>query len=110
MSKQAPRLHTLKPRLQAANTNRLTVMAPNPTSTPRLRGRAAVDRRARWLSLHPLCVECEKVGRATAADVVDHAIPLWEGGKDDESNFQSLCQTPCHDAKTSAEATRRARG
>jgi 5-methylcytosine-specific restriction protein A len=53
---------------------------------------------------------CEQEGRVTAADVVDHVIPLWEGGKDSDSNLQSLCQTPHHDAKSKAEAAERARG
>ena len=109
MSKQAPRLQTLKPRIQAANTSRITQMAGNPMSTPRLRGRAAVDRRAAWLSSHPLCVECEKVGRVMAATVPDHIIPLWKGGPDNEGNLQSLCQ-PHHDIKTASEAAERARG
>jgi 5-methylcytosine-specific restriction protein A len=69
-----------------------------------------VDRRARWLYLHPLCCECEKEGRVTAADVVDHDTPLWKGGADDyETNGRSLCN-PHHDAKTAKEAAERAAG
>ena len=44
---------------------------------------------------HPLCVECEKEGRTTAAVVVDHITPhrgdqtlFW-----DEKNWQPLCQS-----------------
>jgi len=101
------KLQTLKPRLGTV-PGRLQLAAT--LTTQRMRGRAAVNRRARWLEQHPLCVECEKEGRVTAADVVDHRIPLWKGGADDESNFQSLCQTPHHDAKTAREAADRARG
>jgi 5-methylcytosine-specific restriction protein A len=101
------KLTTLKSRL-ATVPGRLQLAAT--LSTQRLRGRAAVERRARWLRLHPLCEQCESVGRVTAADVVDHRIPLWKGGADDESNLQSLCQTPHHDEKTKAEAAERARG
>ena len=99
------KLQTLKPRLGTV-PGRLQMAAT--LTTQRMRGRAAVNRRARYLEQHPLCVECEKEGRVTAADVVDHRIPLWKGGADDESNFQSLCQTPHHDAKTAQEARERA--
>ncbi|WP_354398290.1 HNH endonuclease signature motif containing protein [Variovorax sp. OAS795] len=48
--------------------------------------------------------------RTTAAEQVDHILSLAEGGKDDESNLQSLC-IPCHEAKTKAESARaRSRG
>lgn len=60
-------------------------------------------RRARraFLQAHPLCAECLRNGRYTAATVVDHIIPhrgdmnlFW-----DERNWQSLCRD-CHDEKT----------
>lgn len=100
------KLTTLKPRLAQLVTTRLQ---PAPIETPRLRGRAAVKRRADFLRDHPLCVECEKAGRVTAATVPDHVVPLWKGGPDTEANLQALCQ-PCHDRKTAAEAAERARG
>lgn len=67
------------------------------------RGYDARWRRARkaFLQAHPLCAECRKEGRYTAASVVDHIIPhrgdanlFW-----DERNWQSLCKD-CHDRKT----------
>ncbi len=55
----------------------------------------------RWLSDHPLCVECEKRGRVTAAEATDHIVPhrgdvelFW-----DVSNWQGLC-VKCHGEKT----------
>lgn len=55
-----------------------------------------------WLDKHPLCAECEKAGRVTAATDVDHIIPhrgdmklFWDSAK----NWQSLCSA-CHKAKT----------
>ena len=57
--------------------------------------------RRRFLSTHPLCVECQRVGVITAAAVVDHIIPhkgdqvlFW-----DVTNWQVLCKQ-CHDRKT----------
>lgn len=101
------RLQTLKPRLATLSTQRLIA---KPIEVERLRGRAAVDRRTKWLTLHPLCVECEHEGKVTAGQVVDHIIPLWNGGVDDyEENGQTLCHAH-HEVKTTAEAAERSRG
>lgn len=50
---------------------------------------------------NPLCVECEKAGRVTPSEVVDHIKPhkgdvvmFW-----DVDNWQALCKR-CHDRKT----------
>jgi 5-methylcytosine-specific restriction protein A len=97
------KLKTLKSKLPTLSTKLAA-----PVSTERLRGRAAVDRRAKWLRDHPLCAECEQDGRVTAAQVVDHKTPLWQSGADDyETNGQSLCHEH-HDAKTAQEARQRA--
>ena len=37
---------------------------------------------------------------------VDHTIPLWAGGEDDESNLTALCAN-CHSIKTQNEAIER---
>lgn len=58
--------------------------------------------RATWLRGHTLCAECQRLGRVTAATVVDHVVP-WRGGTAefwDTSNWQPLCKR-CHDRKTS---------
>lgn len=47
-------------------------------------------RRALFLVEHPDCKMC-----SDPADVVDHIVPLRQGGEDRESNWQALC-TPCH--------------
>lgn len=101
-----PRLQALRPKIGTV-PGRLQVAAS--TVSKRLRGRAAVERRARWLTEHPLCDECERQGRLCAAVTPDHIVPLHLGGADDDSNLQSLCE-PCHQAKTNAEATARAQG
>ena len=54
--------------------------------------------RATYLTSHPLCVMCRKLGKVTAASVVDHIKPhrgdqslFWN-----KENWQALCK-PCHD-------------
>jgi len=61
--------------------------------------------RDRLFTEHPLCVICRAEGRAIKATQRDHVIPLAEGGRDDETNEQALCE-PCHDIKSAAEAQR----
>jgi 5-methylcytosine-specific restriction endonuclease McrA len=102
------KLKTLGSRLSAV-PQRIPSLKISSFSTRRLRGRAGMERRAKWLAEHPLCVHCQDGDRTTAATIVDHKEPLWRGGADDESNFQSLCKTH-HDAKTAKEAAERASG
>ncbi|MBK8123934.1 MAG: HNH endonuclease [Dokdonella sp.] len=49
------------------------------------------------LSRRPLCVECERLGRVTAATLVDHIIPYRERPDLglDQSNLRPLCHF-CH--------------
>ena len=71
--------------------------------------------RKTFLLSHPLCAECQRQGRVTAARVVDHIVPhqgdqrlFW-----DQANWQPLCDYTstfnCHGAKTSKEANDRGR-
>ena len=57
-----------------------------------------------FLHAHPLCAECERHGKYTRAEVVDHIVPhrgdmklFW-----DRDNWQPLCKQ-CHDKKTARE-------
>lgn len=57
-----------------------------------------------FLAAHPLCVICEREGRVTGAEVVDHVKPhkgdmelFWQRG-----NHQPLC-VRCHNSKTQRE-------
>jgi len=70
----------------------------------RLSGRAGVERRARWLYAHPLCLHCMEgtPSRVSAGVIVDHVLPLSRGGADDESNLQTLCRA-CDRIKTAAD-------
>lgn len=62
--------------------------------------------RASYARRHPLCVACCDVGRATAVDVVDHIIPIKDGGSLlCESNLQSLCNMH-HNQKSATERGR----
>jgi len=76
-----------------------------PDAPPRVRGRRLQRQRARLFAEHPLCAECDRHGRVRPAVIRDHIIPLAEGGTDEPTNIQGLCQT-CSDAKTATEATR----
>lgn len=97
------RLKTLQPRLKTINTNRLQTLPP--ATVQRKRGSAGVkDREAIKRRDCDMCQSCGRLGR-----VVDHIIPLWAGGSDEDSNKQLLCD-PCHDAKTAREAKQRAGG
>lgn len=102
-----PRIPTLPPRIQMAQP-RAIARAPRIAATLRQRGQKWVDRRKRWLMDHPLCCGCQAEGRVTAGQEVDHVIPLWAGGADEESNYQTLCREH-HAAKTAREASERAR-
>lgn len=74
----------------------------------KLYGRKWRKARAVHLAAFPLCVMCQREGRATLANVVDHIrehkgdpILFW-----DRNNWQSLC-TPHHDiTKQRQEKTR----
>jgi 5-methylcytosine-specific restriction protein A len=48
-------------------------------------------------------------GRTVAARVVDHVVPIKDGGaRLDWANLESLC-VPCHNRKTATETAQRAR-
>lgn len=75
--------------------------ADAPRPAPSLRGydkRWQKIRRA-YLARFPLCVQCEREGRVTAATEVDHIRPLALGGTNDTHNLQPLCKS-CHSKKT----------
>lgn len=71
----------------------------------RVRGRRLQRLREHLFSHEPLCRVCYAAGRFALAAVRDHIVPLAEGGTDDETNIQPLCQD-CSDEKTRAEAQR----
>jgi 5-methylcytosine-specific restriction protein A len=57
--------------------------------------------RLRYLMEHPLCVECERIGRLISGNTINHIIP-HKGNYDlfwNESNWETLCKR-CHDRRT----------
>ena len=62
--------------------------------------------RENYLIEHPFCVECWGKGKLTKATVVDHIIPIRQGGSAlDEKNLQALCSS-CHGRKSISEGSR----
>lgn len=94
----APRLREAAPRIKTASAAKAHKRG---SGGQLLYGRRWQKLRALFLQAHPLCVDCQREGRVTAATIVDHAIAhkgnealFW-----DESNWQPLCQSH-HSAKT----------
>ncbi len=60
--------------------------------------------RAVQLDRQPTCQECEKRGVSILAKVVDHILPINQGGEPlSLDNLQSLCHT-CHNRKSGRES------
>lgn len=99
------KLTTLKSRLQTTGS-RLAMLAPaRPNTVERKRGSAGMRDRERIRKRDcGLCQNCGHLGKD-----VDHDVPLWAGGSDDDDNKRVLCGT-CHDAKSKTEACQRASG
>jgi 5-methylcytosine-specific restriction protein A len=56
---------------------------------------------------HDLCQECIRTGHMPLGQysAVDHKVPRFEGGSDDDANLEVICK-PHHTAKTAAESAR----
>lgn len=60
--------------------------------------------RAVKISQQPFCEECLKSGKYVSANVVDHIVPINQGGEPLAfDNLQSLCNR-CHNKKSSSES------
>lgn len=102
------RLHTLKPRVAALDIRRVA----SQQGTERIRGSALRRIRDRILRRDCglcRCPVCKATGALLLAGDVDHTVPLWAGGAEDDSNRLSLSRD-CHDAKSACEAAMRAAG
>lgn len=92
------RLTMVKPRVDI-----LKPPSAAPAGTKRTRGSAWMATRDKVFRRdRGLCQPCERAGRVTLAEQVDHILPLCLGGTDDLSNLEAICPA-CHQAKTAAE-------
>lgn len=104
------KLKTLKSSLQTAPASRLQVLTTRPHAVERKRGSAGVKDREKIRQRDcGLCQECRRNGMGRPGRIVDHRIPFWDDGSDEDANKQYLCGT-CSDAKTKIEAGLRAKG
>lgn len=71
----------------------------------RVRGRKLQRLREQLFAQEPFCRLCTAKGLAIPATIRDHIIPIAEGGTDDASNIQPLCEA-CSRGKTQAESLR----
>jgi 5-methylcytosine-specific restriction protein A len=76
-----------------------------PTATKRITGRRLQRARAELFARQPLCEQCEAKGVVRLATQRDHRVPLAEGGTEDDTNVQALCDA-CHAAKSDGERRR----
>ncbi|MBF9263925.1 HNH endonuclease [Paracidovorax cattleyae] len=79
-----------------------------PDAVKRVTGRRLQRMRAELFARDPLCAECRRLGLVVLATQRDHIVPLEEGGADEVTNTQGLCDEH-HDAKSKAERERGAR-
>lgn len=64
------------------------------------------DIRQRKLQISPLCEECKKNGTLVVGKIVDHIVPIKQGGDPyDFENLQTLCWS-CHSRKSVLEGSR----
>lgn len=68
-------------------------------------GRAWRKIRDHFIKANPLCEECKRKGKLTAAQEVHHILPLSRGGTHDESNLMSVC-TSCHSSISARDGDR----
>lgn len=68
----------------------------------RVSGRALQKMRKRIMQEQPLCVMCDSLGIVTQGAELDHILPLYKGGDNNDSNLQMLC-IECHKKKTAED-------
>jgi 5-methylcytosine-specific restriction protein A len=54
-----------------------------------------------------MCQQCKREARARVGTQVDHVVPVFEGGSDDDANLEVICDEH-HQAKNERERQRRA--
>lgn len=100
----------LKPRkLRELKPTIRTLPSKRDGATERIRGREGAEIRDRILSRDQgicKCRECTSLGRLMPAHQVDHRVPLFEGGREDDGNRYAI-NRQCHYEKTTCELRRR---
>ncbi|MFO0448249.1 MAG: HNH endonuclease signature motif containing protein [Pseudomonadota bacterium] len=103
-------MRTLKPRVAPLDLRRVQPLTirdqRNLSSAAWQRTRLRILREANGTCQ---CQECKSTGRLRPAHEVDHIVPVWEGGGEDDANLQAI-NRQCHKAKTADEAKRRGGG
>jgi 5-methylcytosine-specific restriction protein A len=94
-----PKITTLKPRIATIDTRQGSSVAVERIVGRHLgRIRERIALRAGY--------QCEICGRVTVHGVVDHKVPLFQGGAESDENRQWLCHV-CHGKKSQAEEKQR---
>lgn len=107
-------LTTLKPKLATLDTSQVKTLDTKAGATAMPGGRRWMDTRERVaLRYGYQCAACGltlmpgKLPDGRSRWECDHIIPRDDGGSNEETNLQPLCTTPCHEAKSAAEAKAR---
>lgn len=96
------KLQTLKPKLKAIDTRTIKVLEAKAGTTPRIYGDTWGKIRQRIAKQHNYtCAHCGLIWRSHI-DQIDHIKPLEQGGSNNDSNLQPLCNQ-CHKVKTASE-------
>lgn len=82
--------------------SRIPILDDRPNASDRGYDHRWTKTSRRHLRNNPLCVLCKQAGFIVQAVLVDHIIPLSQGGTDERANRQSLCRS-CHAKKTATE-------
>ena len=100
-------LKVLKPALRTATSGPPTIT----TRAKRKTGSGLQATRRRIFERDGYRCQCHdcKGQSLRVATIVDHRVPLWAGGADEDHNRQSI-NAECHDAKSAHEAACRSRG
>lgn len=90
---------------RCAQHQRPRISQPRGTTTEQGYGWQWQQIRTAVLTDEPWCRECARRGLMVQATVVDHIVPLRQGGGYERSNLQPLCG-PCHNRKRASEDKR----
>ena len=102
------KLTTLKPRLQTLQPRLTSLTTQGANARPAGAGWQKTRQRIQARD-SSMCRRCGLIWLAWR-DVVDHVVPRWAGGSDDDGNLWLLHAEPCHKDKSEEEAAMRARG